>query len=116
MQAGKQRKRELTVAPTAWNNPVPVAPISWRDINSGPRSHAMTTDSLEDLRNSRNGSLGRMLSVNITPVVGGVASAWLPSISQLYHADTQVEGECAHVKYVSDLTKSQMLSMNLFRH
>ncbi|KAJ7451474.1 kinase-like domain-containing protein [Mycena galericulata] len=89
MAAGKQKKKEKLAA-SSWNQPLPVPSMSWKGITSGAPSQSMTTANLENLRSRTNGSLGRMLSVNITPMVDGTESNWLPSASNLYHEATQV--------------------------
>ncbi|KAJ7478049.1 hypothetical protein B0H11DRAFT_2424682 [Mycena galericulata] len=89
MAAGKQKKKEKLAA-SSWNQPLPVPSMSWKGITSGAPSQSMTTANLENLRSRTNGSLGRMLSVNITPMVDGTESNWLPSTSNLYHEATQV--------------------------
>ncbi|KAJ6500211.1 kinase-like domain-containing protein [Mycena vitilis] len=91
MKAGKERKKILQAASSAWNNPIPVASTSWKDITSRGPSHQMTTAVLENLRQSRNGSLGRMITVNIMAVINGVLAGWLPSHSGLHHCETQVD-------------------------
>ncbi|KAF7371475.1 Kinase-like protein [Mycena venus] len=91
MNAGKQRKKDQLTAASAWRNPTPLAPMSWKDINSGVPSHTMTTENLVNLRQSRNGTLGRMLTVSITAMIGGTSSGWLPCHSDYYHCDTKME-------------------------
>jgi hypothetical protein len=95
MRAGKERKK--SVAASAGNNPIPAPPTSWKDITSGASSHGMTTDNLETLRKSTNGSLGRMITVNIMAMIGGRIAAWLPTHSQRHHCETTVEGKLQYL-------------------
>ncbi|KAJ7221192.1 hypothetical protein C8J57DRAFT_1594146 [Mycena rebaudengoi] len=67
-----------------------LVPPSFKAITDGTPSHPLTTDSLNRLRQSKNGTLGRMIHVNVLPVMDGKASTWLPTFSEMYHTDKPV--------------------------
>ncbi|KAJ7729855.1 hypothetical protein DFH07DRAFT_781824 [Mycena maculata] len=90
MRAGKLKKKVLANTDQPWATPAPVAPISWKEISSGSPSLSLTTTNLNHLRNAAKGALGRMITVNFTPVVGGGNAIWLPQTSDMVHADTSV--------------------------
>lgn len=93
MQAGKDKKKALSAntIPT-WSSPVRVAATSWKDVSSVAPSVALTTSSLNNLRNIAKGRLGRMITVNVTALVNGSTAIWLPHVSEVFHADTSVSG------------------------
>jgi hypothetical protein len=70
-----------------------LVPPSFKAITDGTPSHPLTTDSLNRLRQSKNGTLGRMIHVNVLPIMDGKASTWLPTFSEMYHTDKPVMGE-----------------------
>lgn len=93
MNAGKAKKKALAASSTsAWANPVPVVATSWKALTSVAPSLDLTTSNLNHLRNSAKGKLGRMITVNIMPMVGGSHAIWLSDISNVFHSDTPVGG------------------------
>ncbi|KAJ7257230.1 kinase-like domain-containing protein [Mycena haematopus] len=91
MQAGKDKKKALaTNGIPPWANPVSVTATSWKELSSVAPSVALTTSSLNNLRNTAKGRLGRMIIVNVTPIISGSTAVWLPQFSQVFHTDTSV--------------------------
>ncbi|KAJ6474302.1 kinase-like domain-containing protein [Mycena sanguinolenta] len=63
---------------------------SWKEISSVAPSVALTTSTLNNLRDTAKGKLGRMIIVNVIPTIHGNVAIWLPQFSQAFHVDTAV--------------------------
>jgi hypothetical protein len=93
MQAGKDKKKALAQnSASLWTNPIPVVPTPWKNLTSLAPSIALTTSSLNKLRNTAKGRLGRMITVNVMPTINGSLAIWLPQTSDVFSSDTGVAG------------------------